>query len=113
MRAETLACRPLLRSSINALSKPVGESERRLLSGTARGELPLRVVYGTSFADGCIRVHYRNLQVHVEAKSLTVRKEATMFETVCTTMTPDTVKLFLNHSDVLGLGLQICWRRKA
>jgi hypothetical protein len=53
-----------------------------------------RAVQGTSFADGCIRVQHRNLQVHVEAKNLTVRKEATMFKTVCTTMTPDTVKLF-------------------
>jgi hypothetical protein len=64
----------LWRASINALSKPAGESVQKLLSGTARGELPLRVVYGTSFADGCIRVQRSNLQVTVEPKYLTVKK---------------------------------------
>ena len=64
---------------------------------------------GTSFADGCIRVQHRNLQVHVEAKSLAVRKEATMFETVCTTMTPDTVKLFSgNATGKLLFGVARC-----
>ena len=100
---------PLLRASINALSKPVGESVQKLLSEPARGELPLRVVYGTSFADGCIRVQHCNLQVHVEAKNLIVRKEATMFRTVCTTMTPDTVKSFSgNATGKLLFGVARC-----
>ena len=71
---------PLLRASINALLKPVGESVQRLLSGTARGELPLRVAYGTSSADGCIRVQRGNLQVHVEAKNLIVKKRGYDFQ---------------------------------
>ena len=88
---------------------PFGESVQRLLSGTARGELPLRVVYGTSFADGCIRVQRGNSQVHVEAKNLIVRKEATRFQTVCTTMTPDTVKPFSgNATGKLFFGVTRC-----